>query len=103
LVMTILQQFPIMLLKRSKGSRMDLSNGQNVGATYEESEYDPFITKRNAKFLKKEETILGPKIQEKLESQVKSQPGQGRKAVSKEGVVDKTEIYNTMTWPDSCK
>jgi carbonic anhydrase len=103
LVFTVLKKLPIMLLKISSKVKLNVSNVNNVASTYEEADYDPFITKKNAKFLKKDEMVMGPKKQEELDKQVKSQPGQGRKAVRKDGKVEKTEIFNTLTWPDACK
>ena len=61
------------------------------------------IRGRKLEEVKKEEIIYGPKIQEKLGNSLLNIPGYGRKAIDREGNIDKTPIFDVSMWPQSCK
>jgi len=67
--------------------------------------YDNAImTRANSKLFRREKIktlVLGPNIRNI--NQIKADPGQGRKAVSRDGKIEKIEISNVSNWPASCK
>jgi carbonic anhydrase len=104
LVMSLLQKLPISLLKREKSNLV--SEGATVNTSEQREvldEEDIFISEKNVKKLRAEKKVFGPNLMEKLEGQVNPLPGQGRRAVTKDGTIEKTEISNTSAWPDKCK
>lgn len=47
--------------------------------------------------------IYGPKIQEKMGSNLIYIAGQGRRAINQDGIIDKTPIFDVNLWPETCK
>lgn len=75
LIMTILKDLPISLLTENVNSAEPIQ--------------DTIITSKP--------TIFGPTVT------VAETQGQGRKAISKDGKIEDLDIFNTSSWPNTCK
>ena len=108
LVLEILQNLPLILLTTNPDQKSYIAtkDGQvKYSETKNEHVYDnSIITRANSNLFRRakiKSLVLGPNIRQM--SQVKAPVGQGRKAVSRNGKIDPTEIFDITNWPDSCK
>jgi hypothetical protein len=109
LILKLLEKLPIILMRHKSEVKSDVQSGYDlINSEKKESrnndDEDLFITKKNAKKLRElQPKVFGPMKIEKDRSKPKPSPGQGRKSATTEGVEEKTDIFDTTSWPSTCK